>query len=219
VIAYASRTGTRQNLRAMRLRGWRLFAAPEQLGRYPSDLPVWDDGTPAPYALDNGAWTAFQRGTDFDGSLFRKAVSVLGRRADFVVAPDIVTGGMRSLSLSREWVPWLLERTRKVLIPVQDGMKPGDVVYLVGPRIGLFVGGSTEWKLASTHTWGRLSQSRGTYMHVGRVNSAKRIHLCTAAGADSFDGTSLTRFSCNANLLDNARRQLDLWGSEWTRAS
>jgi hypothetical protein len=48
------------------------------------------------------------------------------------------------------------------------------------------------------------------HYHVGRVNTARRIRLCAEAGADSFDGTSVTMFSCTLPLLESARRQPSL---------
>lgn len=38
-----------------------------------------------PYALDNGAWTAFQKGEPFDGAAFERAVKLLGADADWIV--------------------------------------------------------------------------------------------------------------------------------------
>lgn len=75
------------------------------------------------------------------------------------------------------------------------------------PRIGIFIGGSTEWKLSAIMPWGRWAKDRGLYVHVGRVNSSKRIALCGQAGADSFDGTAVTRYASNLARLDGARRQ------------
>ena len=79
MIGYASRTGTRRNLDALRRAGWRLMVSargplrPERFG----------------YALDNGAWTAFQRGEPFDVPAFDRAVALLGPGADWIVLPDI----------------------------------------------------------------------------------------------------------------------------------
>jgi hypothetical protein len=55
--------------------------------------------------------------------------------------------------------------------------------------------------------WGTLARQRRAY--VGRVNTARRIHLCRAVGADSFDGLSVSRFAANLLTLGNARQQLD----------
>jgi hypothetical protein len=126
-----------------------------------------------------------------------------------VVAPDIVAGGLDSLRMSVSWLP-RLDVARRVLIPVQDGMTAGDVAPLLCDRIGIFVGGSTDWKLRTMLEWGDLAHHRRAYLHVGRVNTARRIHACAYAGAHSFDGSSVTRFAKTLPLLEHARRQLPL---------
>src|SRR3546814_3757104 len=93
VIAYASRTGTRRNLDALRDAGWRLMVSARGVLR--------TEGFP--YALDNGAWTSFQHGEKFDAKAFLIAIEKLGAGADFIVVPDIVCGGLESLTFSRRW--------------------------------------------------------------------------------------------------------------------
>jgi len=63
-----------------------------------------------------------------------------------------------------------------------------------------------EWSMPQ---WGRLAKAAGCHLHVGRVNTARRVQLCAAAGANSFDGTSVSRYSNMLPLLDNALRQPD----------
>jgi hypothetical protein len=196
MIAYASRTGTKRNLRALRLHGWRLLVTPERLST---------EGFR--YALDNGAWGAHQRGESWCEGPFVEAVARLGADADWVVAPDIVAGGRASLERSKVWLPRLLDVAPVVLVAVQDGMVPADIEPLLGERVGLFVGGSTEWKLATLRTWCGLARGRGAWAHVGRVNSVRRINRCLAAGATSFDGSSVSRYAVNITKLDAARRQ------------
>jgi hypothetical protein len=197
MIGYASRTGTLRNLAVLRQQGWRLLVSPGNLRT---------EGFP--YALDNGAWSAFQRGVPFDGAAFSRAVDMLGGRADWIVAPDIVGGGQASLGLSAAWLSRLTS-VAPVLLAVQDGIEPSDVSGLV--RYGIFLGGTTEYKLATMAEWGAYASERGCYFHVGRVNTRRRIMLCAAAGADSFDGTSVSRFAETMPLLDNALRQPDLY--------
>jgi hypothetical protein len=199
---YASRTGTRRNLDALRAAGWRLMI---------SRAGVWrTEGFP--YALDNGAWSDVRTGRDFDDAAFQKLVDKLGWQADFIVAPDIVAGGANSLRLSLLWLPHLLVRTRMVLIPVQDGMGPQDLVNVVLPKhIGIFLGGSTEWKLAHMRQWGEFCAARGIHYHVGRVNTAKRFRLAHIAGADSVDGSSASRYAVTLPMMDFASRQWDMW--------
>tara|TARA_R110000824_G_scaffold183776_1_gene364810 strand:- start:1939 stop:2430 length:492 start_codon:yes stop_codon:yes gene_type:complete len=156
--------------------------------------------------LDNGAWTAFQQKRSFDGQAFRTVVDALGADADWVVAPDVVEGGLDSLALTRYWLPWCLERCQRVLVAVQDGITPPDVADLLSDRVGVAIGGSTEWKeeQLGRHIWS------ASWLHCLRVNSCRRIAMCTAAGVDSFDGTSVTRFAKTLPKLDGAKRQMSL---------
>lgn len=161
-----------------------------------------------PYALDNGAWTAFQQGTPFDEGAFLGLLDALGDGADWIVLPDIVAGGLASLDYSLSWLDRVPGHR---LLAVQDGMTAADVRSLLGPAVGLFVGGSTEWKLSTMRQWGALAREVGCYMHVGRVNTRRRIALCAEAGADSFDGTSATRFAVNIPKLTAATNQSTFW--------
>jgi len=162
------------------------------------------------YALDNGAWGAHQAGEEFDAKAFELAVHRVGRGADWVVAPDIVCGGRESLKVSMSWLPWLLHRVEMVLVPVQDGMMFSDFEGIVGERVGLFIGGSTEWKENAIIPWGRWAARRGVTCHVGRVNTARRISLVVAGLCSSFDGSSVARYPSTLRALDAARLQLAL---------
>ncbi len=204
MLAYASRTGTRRNLDALRAAGWRLMVSARGVLRTEGFR----------YALDNGAWTSFQRKEPFDEAAFERAVALLGPGADWIVLPDIVMGGLASLRFSQKWLEQLQRRRalagQTFLIAVQNGMNPEEVRHLLGPRVGVFVGGNTSWKLATMGRWARLAHARGSICHVGRVNSARRVRLCMAAGADSFDGSGVSRFAAALPPVDRARRQTDI---------
>jgi hypothetical protein len=200
MIGYASVTGTRRNLAAIKDNGWRLLVSP-------GAVPVLD----IPYALDNGAWSSFSTGAQWDEIAFRKHVERYARQADFVVAPDIVGGGNVSLRLSLRWLPQL-RHCRLTLLAVQDGMTIPEVspVLRDHPELGLFLGGSTEWKLTTMYEWGLVAASLLRHYHVGRVNTARRIRLAAESGAHSFDGTSVSRYAQTMPLLESARRQPSL---------
>lgn len=200
MIAYASRTGTRRNLNALRDAGWRLLVSARGCLR--------NEGFP--YALDNGAWTAYTQGQPFDERAFVRALRKLGADADWTVLPDIVAGGSASLEMSLRWMRDVLSESPRALLAVQDGMSEGDVRPFVGERVGIFIGGSTEWKIRTMPAWGALGAELGCWVHVGRVNTARRIALCHAANATSFDGTSASRFAKTIPLLNRARNQLQL---------
>ena len=198
MIAYASRTGTKRNLAIMREVGWRLLVSATGVLR--------NEGFP--YALDNGAWTAFSKGQPFDERAFEIALRKTGGGADWTVLPDIVAGGLPSLDLSLKWMRRVLDETPRALLAVQNGMEPKDVRGFLGPRVGLFVGGDTTWKLQTLPIWGALGREVGCWVHVGRVNTARRIWSCARADATSFDGTSGSKFAVTIRPLDAARRQL-----------
>jgi hypothetical protein len=204
VIGYASRTGTRRNLAALRREDWRLLISSAGVHR--------DEGFR--FAIDNGKWSAHTTGQPWDEAAFERLLGTHGPRADWIVVPDIVCGGAESLALSRAWLPRLQARRelagRVFLIAVQDGMTPADLHDLAGPSVGIFVGGSTEWKEASMTAWCAFARERQAIAHIGRVNSVRRIFLCAAAGATSFDGSSGSMYARNIPMLANAARQTDL---------
>lgn len=206
--AYASRTGTRRNLDAMRMAGWRLIISPAGVLRTEGFR----------YGLDNGAWTAFQQGTPFDEVAFLRAIDKLGEHADWIVLPDIVQGGAKSLDLSLTWLDRLRGLPTPLLIAVQNGMEVEDVRTILSPSVGIFIGGDTEWKERTAIAWGSIARRRNCYLHVGRVNSARRISICAAAGANSYDGSSASRFAKTVAPLDKATRQPDLFAASghWT---
>lgn len=203
MIGYASRTGTKRNLAGLRAADWRLMVSAKGVLRHEGFR----------YALDNGAWNAFVTGTEFDEAAFLKAYALLGIGADFVVLPDIVAGGARSLARSLAFsLRWRTDLPAHCpfLLAVQDGMTPEEVGPLIGPELGIFIGGTTEWKVSTAATWGALARSRDAHMHVGRVNTVERIRICHAAGAHSFDGSGPSRFAVILPRLDRACRQPDL---------
>lgn len=201
MIAYASNTGTRRNLAALRNANWRILLTPEN--------PTLREGLR--FGIDNGAWGAYQRQEPFDATAFRALIERYGALADFVIIPDIVAGGMRSLEFSVSWLPYL-RPIRNLLLPVQDGMELSRIGAWLSscPGVGIFLGGSTEWKLKTMYGWGMVAHTYGRHYHVGRVNTARRIRLAAEAGADSFDGTSVTRYSCTLPLLESSRQQPSL---------
>ena len=198
MMAYASRTGTQRNLAVLRAAGWGLMVSATGALRTEGFLR---------WCLDNGAWTAFQKDQPFDGAKFLLAYERIAPGADFFVLPDVVAGGLNSLDFSLAWRERLGAPLCLPLLAVQDGMAPVDIATLVGPELGVFVGGTTRFKEDTLPSWGKLARECGAHLHVGRVNSARRVALCAAAGANSIDGTSVTRFASTLPLMDNAIRQ------------
>lgn len=215
MIAYVPRTGTRSTIAKLREHGWRLLLNVVEI-RDPMGFR---------YGLDNGAWPAaedFKKGKRetnvLDLEAFERGVAAMGAGADFIVAPDIVQGDEESWRLTSEWLPRLLRDPRLenvvILIAVQDGFEREDraqeIFRLLDRRVGIFVGGGDEFKETTLPLWGALCRRRDAWFHVGRVNTTRRVALCEAAGATSFDGLSAVRFPVNLAKLDGARRQTDI---------
>lgn len=199
MIAYASSTGTKRNLAALTGAGWRLMFSP-----FSRERPGHGAFR---YALDNGAWAAYQAKRPFDADAFCRMVDDHSAGADWVVLPDIVAGGKESLDFSLSW--WGLGPFWRcpLMLAVQNGIEPDDVAHIVGPNLGIFIGGTSEWKEASALSWGKLAREAGARLHMGRVNSQRRIKIAQAAGCDSFDGSSVTRYAVTLPKLDSAKRQ------------
>lgn len=202
VKGYASRTGTQINLRALAAYGWGLMISAKGVQR--------DEGFDD-IVVDNGAWWAFQNQQPFDVPAFEQVVGTFGRKAKWIVVPDIVMGGAASWALTLEWLPRLAPEYA-VMLAVQDGFEPAMVRPYLGPRVGVFVGGSTEWKLATMAMWSDEARARGAACHVGRVNTMRRIWLCAGAGVDSYDGSGASRYLSELHKLEAARRQSDWIG-------
>jgi hypothetical protein len=197
-MAYASRTGTKRNLEALRARGWGLIVSAAGVHRA--------EGFER-YAIDNGAWTAYQKDTPWDESAFLALLEKLGGGRISLLCPTSSPAGSIRSGSRRPGFLGSRATAAGSSFRFKDGMTPADVAPLLGSTIGVFVGGSTEWKLRTISEWARLARERGAYCHVGRVNTVRRIRLCLVAGVDSFDGSSATRFAVNLPRLNNARNQ------------
>jgi len=199
-ILYCGWTSTRRNANDIQRRGWRFLVSPAYERFVAPPYPEFPNGEKSLYMLDNGAWTSFKKGLPFDGDAFRRSVDRWGDRADWVILPDIVAGGVSSMDLSLSYVDEL--RYLPTLLPVQDGMTPEFVAASLPKSVGgIFVGGSTEWKLKTIPTWCDFARKRNLWCHVGRVNTLNRIKLCVNSGADSIDGTSATIYSVKNPVL------------------
>lgn len=164
------------------------------------------------YALDNGAWTAHLRGRRLDIAALLGAVGAVGASADWVVLPDVVGDWSATLELSGRWVSAVSALTPRPLLAVQDGATPAQLPSWCR---GIFVGGSTPWKIATIEQWCSL----GLYCHVGRVNTFSRLRQCLNAGADSVDGSGPTMFDKAAREVAGWLAQLHAQGRLFDRST
>lgn len=180
VIVLLGDTRSRKLIAAMRSLGWgRLFVASRP-------APVRGE----PWAIDNGVFGAWKRGTPWDERPFLRNIEAAdGLPAPlFGVLPDIVGGGLESLRRSVSWLPRLPASWRWIL-PVQDGMRADDVAATFADGVGgLFLGGTDAFK-ATAPQWSRLAHDRGRWFHFARVSTANRLRLAHEVASDSVDTT------------------------------
>lgn len=140
-----------------------------------------------PWAADNDAFSAWDE---------ERYLAMLGKIAGkpnclFVTSPDVVGDSAETLRLFDDWKSWVRSTGQPLALVGQDGM--------VNPPWeefdALFIGGSTEWKCGEG---GRAlvieAKRRGMWVHMGRVNSKKRMTMAHEWGCDSVDGTSVSMF-------------------------
>ncbi len=203
MLCYASRTGTARNLFLMWKAGWRLLV---------SAGGVWrTEGFPS--CGNNGVWASTQQNLPFQEEQYERFLEKMaseGWKPDFLILPDIIADGRRSLELSIRWMNRCASASDLVLIPVQDGIEPEDLEHLVNERVGIFLGGSTEWKIKEMGKWGAFCRRKRCWYHVGRVNTGERFRAALDAGADSTDGSGGTKFALAIPKMDAARLSADL---------
>jgi hypothetical protein len=146
---------------------------------------------------DNGGFSAFN-----PDAFMRKLerISEVKHLCKFVACPDVVVIGphgpvgdaRRTLEVFEYWYPRICDWP--VALVAQDGQEhlpiPWELISAV------FIGGSTKWKL-SHHAAAviKAAKAMGKWVHAGRVNTPARFEYFEALGADSIDGTGLSRYS------------------------
>lgn len=136
-------------------------------------------------------------------------------RCAFAVAPDVVGDAAATLERSLPFLPVIRGLGYPAAFVAQNGQDrlpvPWDEFDV------LFNGGDDGWKLGEP--MGRLAaeaKARGKRLHMGRVNSLKRMRHARARGYDSADGTFI-RFGPDIRLpealgwLRDANDQGMLW--------
>ena len=143
-----------------------------------------------PWAADNDAFNGFKVG---------QWLKMLGTIADkpgclFVVAPDKVEDARETLRLFMQYAPIIRECNLPVAYVLQDGLEEVGVPWNLTDVV--FVGGGTRFKMGNSAAWAvREAKERGKWVHMGRVNSLRRIEYAQSLGVDSIDGTKWTMYT------------------------
>ncbi len=111
----------------------------------------------------------------------------------WVNAPDVVADAVTTLASFEEWEPILHGMGYPVSLVLQDGQENLPVPW--NRLEAVFVGGSTAWKL-SDHAAELCADAnrRGKWVHMGRVNSQRRMVIAARFGCHSIDGSGFSRW-------------------------
>lgn len=157
-------------------------------------------------ALDNGAFSCHSTGRPFDGKLFLRSVDrFIEHRLKmlFIVCPDMVMGGSRSIAFSESWrtddrkgLALRLRQSKalgydfRLAFVVQDGMHGDHLEDIIHNYQYLFIGGSVGWKWKHAFYWITWAHERGIPAHIGQCGAAGMLQAADRYNADSVDSTS-----------------------------
>ncbi len=141
------------------------------------------------FCIDNGAFS------HFNADAFNSLLERERHRRDlcrFVAVPDVVGSARRTLEVFEHWRA-LLAGWPLALV-CQDGQEHLPIPW--HDIAAIFIGGTTDWKM-SLHAVAcvKAAKAIGKWAHVGRVNTPARFEHFERVGADSIDGTGLSRYS------------------------
>jgi hypothetical protein len=139
-----------------------------------------------PWAMDNCAFTTGFNPDKFFSKLQR--YEPFRENCLFIVLPDVVGNAEATHSLFLEWFCEFERTGFPIAYCLQDGQEDVPIPREVDC---LFIGGTDKFKLSKTARNIALNgKSVGKWIHVGRVNSLKRV-LRFDGIADSVDGNCL----------------------------
>lgn len=136
-----------------------------------------------PWAADNAAYSRWDR---------VKWLRMLNKISDmnplFVVAPDVVCDATATLKRLKVTSPMIRKRGLKVSCALQNGQEwIGVRRYLCD---SIFIGGDDDFKLGPYVRYCVTEAKKdGKWVHMGRVNSFKRLQYAREIGCDSVDGS------------------------------
>ena len=108
----------------------------------------------------------------------------------FATAPDVVADAKATWARSLPTFQLIRDRGFSVALVAQNGIESMDIQWSAFDAI--FIGGSTDWKLSSaSESVCREAKKRGMWVHMGRVNSLRRLEIAESFGCDSVDGNFL----------------------------
>lgn len=140
------------------------------------------------WGVDNSAFTNFD-----EKKFFNLIKKIKGQDCKFVACPDVVGDAKQTLDLFFKWNKIIKNFNLPVALVLQDGMRVDDIPFEMIDSI--FIGGSTKYKLGEeVRNICKEAKQRNIWIHMGRVNSNKRLQYAIDIGCDSADGSGYSMF-------------------------
>lgn len=134
----------------------------------------------------------------------------------FVNVPDVVADSDATLHHWYRWQAGVRRRGLPVGFVAQNGCEHG-VMPAWHEFDSLFIGGDDEWKLGPVvRRLVAVAKKHSKHVHMGRVNSVRRLRYAMSIGCDSVDGTKYCKW--RDTYLDSELRVLDYPQLELTAA-
>lgn len=145
-----------------------------------------------PWAADTGCYAqgdAFRVGRYV--TWLEEKMSSMRDTCLFATAPDVVGDADATWTRSAPVLPLIRDLGYKAALVAQDGIDLHDMRW--DAFDALFIGGSTDFKLNEAIIGPLVAKARAydKYVHMGRVNSLRRIQYAARIGCHSVDGTIL----------------------------
>jgi len=143
--------------------------------------PVW--------AADNAAFSRF------DADAYRLMLETVQGTPGclFVTVPDVVGDAFATRELWDAWAPVVQAHGLPAAFVLQDGVEDVGVPWSACDAV--FIGGTTAFKLGPVaRLCVREAKRLGTWVHMGRVNTVRRLKYAQSLGVDSIDGSGFARF-------------------------
>jgi hypothetical protein len=151
-----------------------------------------------PWAADNGCFAAGEAFVLDDFLEFLERWRPYRSTCLFAVAPDVLCSPEATWERSRPVLPQLRQLGYPAALVAQDGIEQMPIEWSAFDV--LFLGGSTRWKLSHhARDVALAARCRGKPVHMGRVNSERRLRTAAMWGCRSVDGTFL-RAAPDVNL-------------------
>ena len=111
----------------------------------------------------------------------------------WISVPDVVADAAATMQRFEEWEPKIHAMGFPVALVAQDGLE--SMVVPWSRFEALFIGGSTEFKLSDdVRALCAEAKMRGKLVHMGRVNTLRRMETAARWGVDSIDGSGFSRW-------------------------